>query len=145
MTKSKAEICNPARMSCCGWMAVIMLLTPLLMRADEVRSGNTPGHKESALDFDPDFDGAEMPAEPIVANESDAVTICQDYVEAQIEYSHQVHDERGKLEYAQRITSSPGKQDGLYWNSDGASQPTVPKAFADAAVEGNQQPRPYHG
>jgi osmotically-inducible protein OsmY len=127
-------------------MVVIMLFTPLLMRAAEVPSGDSPVHKESALDFDPDLDGAEMPAELIVANESDAVTICQGYLEAQIEYSHQVHDERGKLEYAQRITSSPGKQDGLYWNSfDGENQSTVPKAFADAAFEGNQQPQPYHG
>jgi osmotically-inducible protein OsmY len=146
MTKPKAEICSPLQMSRFGWIAVLILLTPLLMRADETRSVNAPGHKESALDFEPDLDGAEMPAELIVANELNAVMICQGYLQAQIEYSHQVHDGRGKLEYAQRIMSSPGKQDGLYWNvSNGGSQPTVPKAFAEAAAERNQQPRPYHG
>src|SRR5437879_4556985 len=119
MTRPKAEICSPVRMSHFGWITVIVLLTPLLMRADEVRSGESPAQMENALAFDADRDRVGMLAQRLLANELDAIAICQRYVEAQTKYSHQVHDQRGKLEYAQRIVSSPGKQDGLYSNSSG--------------------------
>jgi hypothetical protein len=65
-------------------------------------------------------------------------------VEAQQEYAAEDRDNDGILEYAQKIVSSPGKRDGLYW--DGAT--IVPKAFAEAAEsyakEGNKL-QPYHG
>ena len=65
-------------------------------------------------------------------------------MEAQQEYAAEDRDKDGVLEYAQKIVSSPGKQDGLYW--DGAT--IVPKAFAEAAEsyakEGNKL-QPYHG
>jgi len=49
--------------------------------------------------------------------------------------------------YAQKILSSPGKQDGLYW--DGKSDSLVPRAFAEAAAASpstaGKQAEPYHG
>ena len=58
----------------------------------------------------------------IGANELDAIQVCRGYVEAQQEYSLQIHDDSGVNQYAQKIFSTPGKQDGLYWkNADGTS------------------------
>ena len=54
-------------------------------------------------------------------NELDAITICRGFVEAQKEYAQQIHDNSGVNQYAQRIISTPGKQDGLAWrNPDGS-------------------------
>ncbi len=40
------------------------------------------------------------------------------YVDAQIEYALDDRDGNDVLEYAQRLTSSAGKRDGLYWKSE---------------------------
>ena len=55
-------------------------------------------------------------------NELDAIEICRGYVEAQKEYALDLHDNSGAHQYAQRIISTAGKQDGLYWkNADGSA------------------------
>lgn len=56
----------------------------------------------------------------IGSNEYDAMNICDRYVDAQLEYAQTKHDGARVNQYAQRIISSPGKQDGLAWqNADG--------------------------
>jgi Protein of unknown function (DUF2950) len=73
----------------------------------------------------------------IGANELDAITVCRGYVEAQKEYSLQIHDDSGVNQYAQKIFSTPGKQDGLYWkNPDGTSGGPIGEAVAKALAEG---------
>jgi len=73
----------------------------------------------------------------IGANELDAITVCRGYVEAQREYSLAIHDDSGVNQYAQRIFSTPGKQDGLYWqNQDGTSGGPIGDAVAKALEEG---------
>ncbi len=73
----------------------------------------------------------------IGANELDAITVCRGYVEAQKEYSLQIHDDSGVNQYAQKIFSTPGKQDGLYWkNPDGTSGGPIGEAVAKALEEG---------
>jgi hypothetical protein len=73
----------------------------------------------------------------IGANELDAIQVCRGFVEAQIEYASQIHDDSGINQYAQKILSSPGKQDGLYWqNSDGSSAGPIGEAVAKALAEG---------
>src|SRR5271165_3424793 len=73
----------------------------------------------------------------IGANELDAITVCRGYVEAQKEYALQIHDDSGVNQYAQKIFSSPGKQDGLYWkNADGTSAGPIGEAVAKALEEG---------
>src|SRR5882672_7371710 len=57
----------------------------------------------------------------IGSNELDAIQICRGYVEAQHEYALEKHDNAEVNQYAQRIISTPGKQDGLAWrNPDGS-------------------------
>jgi hypothetical protein len=59
-----------------------------------------------------------------------------------------VHDDSGIHQYAQRIISTPGKQDGLFWeNSDGSVSGPISKPIAKAIAEGYsvEKPAPYHG
>src|SRR5579863_5236508 len=91
--------------------------------------------------LDPVTGRLEILARRVGRNELNAMELCRGYVEAQLEYASQDRDHDGVLEYAQRIASSSGKQDGLY--SDDAPQNLVTKAFAAAAATG--RPEPYHG
>ena len=84
----------------------------------------------------------------IGSNELDAITICRGYVEAQREYSLEPHD--GINQYAQKIISTPGKQDGLYWKSpDGTSGGPIGEEVAKAIEEGygygNYKQGGFHG
>lgn len=81
----------------------------------------------------------------IGANELDALTICRGYAEVQKEYALQAHD--GVNQYAQRIISTPGKQDGLAWkNADGTWGGPVGEGIAKALAQGySSKTEPYHG
>ena len=83
----------------------------------------------------------------IGANELDAITLCRGYVEAQKEYSLTIHDDSGVNQYAQKIFSTPGKQDGLYWqNADGTSGGPIGDTIAKALQEGYSVGKDgYHG
>ncbi|MFZ3334030.1 MAG: DUF2950 domain-containing protein [Candidatus Acidiferrales bacterium] len=83
----------------------------------------------------------------IGSNELDAIEICRGYVEAQHEYASEKHDGSRVNQYAQRIISTPGKQDGLVWrNSDGTLGGPISEGIADALQEGyTDQAKPYHG
>jgi hypothetical protein len=102
--------------------------------------------KDGKWHFDSAAGKVEILAHRIGENEVNAVEVCRGYVEAQMEYAAREHDKGGVLEYAQKIVSSPGKQDGLYW---GGAESLVPKAFANAAAaniaEGAGKPDRYHG
>ena len=73
----------------------------------------------------------------IGANELDAIQVCRGYVEAQKDYAADIHDNSGVHQYAQRIISTPGKQDGLYWKkADGTSGGPIGEVIARAIEEG---------
>jgi len=77
-------------------------------------------------------------------NELDAITICRGFVDAQKEYAEDSPDHQ----YAQRIVSTPGQKDGLYWeNADGTPGGPISKAVAKAIEEGYSpgSPAPFHG
>jgi len=48
-------------------------------------------------------------------HELTAIQIAGAYVDAQIDYAREDRDGDGILEYAQRLASTPGNRDGLYW------------------------------
>jgi hypothetical protein len=83
------------------------------------------------------------------ANELDAIAICRGFDEAQHEYAQEKHDDSKVNQYAQRIISTPGKQDGLAWqNPDGTWAGPVGENVAKALEQGytqQSQPQPYHG
>jgi hypothetical protein len=84
----------------------------------------------------------------IGANELDAIEICRNYVAAQLKYASETHVDSEVHQYAQKIISSPGKRDGLYWqNPDGTSGGPISEGIARALAEGYSTARrtPYHG
>lgn len=52
------------------------------------------------------------------SNELTAIQIAKAYVDAQIDYAREDRDGDGVLEYAQRLASTPGQRDGLYWTAE---------------------------
>lgn len=73
----------------------------------------------------------------IGTNELDAIQVCRGFVEAQDEYASTIHDNSGVNQYAQKIISTPGKHDGLYWqNPDGTPGGPISEAVARAIEEG---------
>jgi hypothetical protein len=84
----------------------------------------------------------------IGANELDAIEICRGFVEAQDDYAADLHDDSTVHQYAQRVISSPGKQDGLYWQSaDGSAAGPISENVARAIEEGYSADAnsAYHG
>ncbi len=86
-------------------------------------------------------------------NELEVLRTMRAYVQAQREYASRDRDGDEVLEYAQRLTSSPGRKDGLYWppELDGEISPLGP-LVADAQGEGyrastgtSQSREPFHG
>ncbi len=73
----------------------------------------------------------------IGTNELNAIELCHGFVEAEKEYALTIHDDSGINQYAQRLISTPGKQDGLYWeNADGTPGGPISKIVAKAIEEG---------
>ena len=77
-------------------------------------------------------------------NELSAIALVHAYVDAQIEYAKEDRDGNGVLEYAQRLASTEGKRDGLYWESapDEAESPFGPlvkgaEAYLDTVDKGD--------
>jgi hypothetical protein len=81
-------------------------------------------------------------------NELDAIQTCLAYVDAQNEYAEKDRTGAGSGAYAERIVSTAGKKDGLYWPaSDGDTSP-LGEFVAQASAEGyksGEGPTPYHG
>ena len=80
-------------------------------------------------------------------NELDAIQVCRGYVEAQREYALTRHDGAMVNQYAQRVISTPGKRDGLAWQTAGGKwEGPVGEEIARAIAEGYKDKRePYHG
>jgi len=97
--------------------------------------------------FDAKAGRQELLQRRIGADELDAIDICRGYVEAQHEYALQPREGFDVNQYAQRIISNPGKQDGLAWqNPDGSWGGPIGEKIA-RAIEQGYSPRaePYHG
>jgi hypothetical protein len=101
--------------------------------------------------FDTEAGKAEILCRRIGANELDTIAVCRAYVQAQRQYAGKDRDGGGVLKYAQRIISTPGKMDGLFWAVDaGQEQSPFGPLMAQAAMEGYAQTtghphQAYHG
>ena len=56
----------------------------------------------------------------IGGNERNAIVVLRAYIDAQRQYASRDRDGDGVLQYAQKLGSTPGKHDGLYWPADAA-------------------------
>jgi len=102
--------------------------------------------KGNKWSFDAKAGRQELLYRRIGANELDAIQICRGYVEAQYDYAYKYRDEYDVNQYAQRIISSPGKQDGLAWqNPDGTWGGPIGEKIAQAIEQGYASGEPYHG
>ncbi len=97
--------------------------------------------------FDSNAGRQELLYRRIGANELDAIEICRGYVEAQDEYATRQRQLYDVNQYAQRIISTPGKQDGLAWqNPDGTWGGPIGENIAKAIEQGyTSSAEPYHG
>ena len=85
-------------------------------------------------------------------NELGAIAACRGYIDAQKDYAAESHDGLPAGIYAQRLMSSSGKQDGLYWET-AEGEPTSPAGpfLAEAGGQGyegeglGKKSQPYHG
>jgi hypothetical protein len=94
--------------------------------------------------FNPEQGELEVHARRIGANELDTIETMAGLVEAQMQYAAADRDGDGILEYAEYLTSSPGKMDGLY--SEKSAFLGVQPALAAAEVRpGKVTSVPYHG
>jgi hypothetical protein len=97
--------------------------------------------------FDTKVGREEILNRRIGANELNTIELCRGYAEAQHEYAADKHDDSKVNQYAQKILSTSGKQDGLAWqNPDGTWGGPVGDEVAKALQAGYEaKPGPYHG
>jgi hypothetical protein len=133
---------------------------------DSKHSINTEGNKKATLvvgnddfpfpiplyatsggwEFDTKTGRREILYRRIGRNELDAIQTCLAYVDAQNEYAAKDRG-FGVGVYAQRIVSTPGKKDGLFWRDDRDPSP-LGELAAEASREGynpDGSGTPYHG
>lgn len=104
--------------------------------------------------FDSAGGKAELRARVIGENELNTIGVCRAYVQAQYEYYSEDRNGDDVLQYAQRLGSTKGQRDGLYWHSEGDQPesplgPLVAQARASGYLRGSartlDEPKPYHG
>jgi hypothetical protein len=103
-------------------------------------------HTKTGWEFDTAEGRQEILYRRIGRNELDTIQTSLAFVDAEDEYADKDRGE-GVGVYAQRIISSAGKKDGLYWPSDNNDSP-LGQLAAEASAEGYKagiEPRPYHG
>jgi hypothetical protein len=100
--------------------------------------------------FDAGKGKQEILSRRIGRNELQVIEVLDDYVDAQQEYASKDCRGAGKVEFAQRIISTPGNHDGLYWEAkEGEQQSPLGPLLARAAKEGYDTKdgnlAPFHG
>lgn len=105
--------------------------------------------KAGKWSFDAKAGRQEILYRRIGRNELDAIQICRGFVEAQHEYALIKRQGYEVNQYAQKIISTPGKQDGLAWqNADGTWGGPIGENVARAIQEGyanTGKQQPFHG
>lgn len=103
--------------------------------------------KAGKWSFDANAGRQELLSRRIGNNELDAIAVCHGYVEAQYDYAFRNRQVYDVTQYAQRIISTPGTQDGLAWqNADGTWEGPVGEKIARAIEQGyTGEADPYHG
>jgi hypothetical protein len=86
----------------------------------------------------------------IGGNERNAIYALNAYIDAQRAYAARDRDGDGVLQYAQKLASTSGKQDGLYWPADAAKgeepSPFGPLIAESAAyLKGHKASDPFRG
>jgi hypothetical protein len=80
--------------------------------------------------FDPRAGADEMRTRRIGRNELSAMQAVLAYYDAQREYAQRDRDGDGVLSYAQKLASTPGRRDGLYWPADAQGESPLGPRFS---------------
>jgi len=110
-----------------------------------------PNGDGSVWKFDTQAGKEEILNRRIGRNEKDAIRVCLAIADAEFEYAQLDTDGDGIPNYAQKLLSDEGKQNGLYWpTAEGEPQSPAGQAVANAANEGYKRSTtgeqiPYHG
>ena len=108
-------------------------------------------HKGNAWYFDTPAGKKEILYRRIGKNELAVIQVCQEVVDAEKEYYSQPHDGESQRQYAGKLSSDPGKHNGLYWEtSTGQQESPIGPLVAAASADGNpgnadQKPQPFMG
>jgi hypothetical protein len=106
--------------------------------------------EEGSWRFDAEWAKDEILSRRIGRNELTAIAVCHAYADAQAEYARQGRDGNPRA-FAQRLRSTPGKHDGLFWETaEGEAESPIGDLLALAADEGYPateagEPGAYHG
>ena len=98
--------------------------------------------------FDVPAGREEVLARRIGRNELSTMKALLAYWDAQQDYADMNKSKSGQAVYAQKIVSSPGKKDGLYWPTTGNEQPSPLGEAVAAATQRGYRPgagEPFHG
>lgn len=105
--------------------------------------------------FDPEQGREELLNRRIGRNELNTIQVLLAVVDAQLDYAGVDRDGDGVLEYAAKLKSTKGKQDGLYWPTAAGDPPSpLGPLVAEAVREGYGKKKPgaesaekpaYHG
>jgi hypothetical protein len=96
--------------------------------------------------FDTRAGAEEMRVRRIGRNELAVIQTMLAVYDAQREYALTDHDGDGLLTYASKLSSSPGKHDGLYWPTQPDAPPSpLGPAFIQAASARSTDDSGYHG
>jgi Protein of unknown function (DUF2950) len=108
--------------------------------------------KGGAWFFDTAAGRDEIVNRRIGEDELTAIGVCRTYLEAQREYAGEDRAGDGVFKFAQKIRSTPGQKDGLYWPAapDEDQSPLGPlvaevhaEGYGGKTAEG--EPQPFHG
>ncbi len=78
-------------------------------------------------------------------NELEVISTVRAYVDAQEDYALDDHDGDGVLEYAQKLVSTPGGTDGLYWPEEQGDGPSPAGDLSQAQLDRSADGQGYFG
>ncbi|HET6489110.1 MAG TPA: DUF2950 domain-containing protein [Syntrophales bacterium] len=92
----------------------------------------------------------EILSREIGENELSAIQVCLAIVDAQRDFADQMRDRTGQPEYAQKLESTAGARDGLYWEAAQGETPSplgplVARARAEGYGQAIGMRTPFHG
>jgi hypothetical protein len=105
--------------------------------------------KRTAWLFDTAKGKEEIINRRIGRNELHVIEVIDAYIDAQLEYATRDCRGEGRVEFAQKIISTEGSRDGLYWEAkEGEDESPLGPMIAQASIEGYSAENnlsPFHG
>ncbi|MGY3617685.1 DUF2950 domain-containing protein [Bradyrhizobium sp. USDA 10063] len=120
----------------------------LILGADDFPFPIPLVNNRDGWEFDSAAGRLEVLYRRIGRNELDAIQTCLAFVDAENDYADKDRTGQGAGIYAQRIVSTPGKKDGLFWRDDRDQSPLgelAAQAAAEGYKAGAEGGTPYHG